>query len=177
MKQRIFLGLAPLFLLLIAMGAYAVALFAKLGNQVDVILRENFRSVLAGQQMKDTAERMDSALLFSLAGEEPQGRALYAQNLPLFRDSLRTELANITLPGEQQLADKVQQAHERYASRAETFWATTDGGSRRTMYFDELLPTFTKIKDTAQKSSASTRKTWCRRTARPGAWRHSPPVI
>src|SRR5436305_3416952 len=108
MKQRIFIGLAPLFVLLIATGTYAVTLFAKLGSQVDVILRENFRSVLAGQQMKDTAERMDSALLFSLAGEEPKGRALYAENLPLFRDSLRTELTNITLPGEQQLADQVK---------------------------------------------------------------------
>jgi hypothetical protein len=55
MKQRIFLGLAPLFLLLIATGAYAVSLFTKLGNSVDVILRENFRSVVAGQQMKETA--------------------------------------------------------------------------------------------------------------------------
>src|SRR5437879_2705625 len=101
MKKRIFLGLAPLFVLLIAMGAYAVALFATLGSRVDVILRENFRSVLAGQQMKETAERMDSALFFSLVGEEERGRKLYAQNLPMFRESLRTELGNITLPGEQ----------------------------------------------------------------------------
>ena len=104
MKRRIFLGLAPLFLLLVAMGAYAVSLFAKLGNSVDVILRENFRSVLAGQQMKETAERMDSALLFALAGEEQRGRALYAENLPQFRAGLRTELGNITLPVEAELA-------------------------------------------------------------------------
>ena len=70
------------------MGGYAVSLFAKLGNSVDVILRENYRSVLAGQQMKESAERMDSALFFSLVGEEERGRKMYAQNLPLFRDSL-----------------------------------------------------------------------------------------
>src|SRR5436305_14171832 len=114
MKQRIFIGLAPLFVLLIATGTYAVTLFAKLGNQVDIILRENFRSVLAGQQMKETAERMDSALLFSLAGEEQQGRALYEQNVPLFREGLRTELGNITLPNEQTLADRVTLSHEKY---------------------------------------------------------------
>jgi NtrC-family two-component system sensor histidine kinase KinB len=151
MKQRIFIGLAPLFVLLIATGAYAVTLFAKLGNQVDVILRENFRSVLAGQQMKETAERMDSALFFSLVGEEERGRNLYAQNLPGFRDSLRTELANITLPGEGELAEKVKQAHEKYAARAEEFWNTADAGTRRKMYFDEMLPAFTGIKDTAQE--------------------------
>jgi len=104
MKRRIAFGLAPLFLLLLAMGIYAVTLFAKLGSRVDVILRENFRSVLAGQQMKETAERMDSALLFALAGEEERGRGLYTENQPLFRAGLRTELGNITLPGEAELA-------------------------------------------------------------------------
>ena len=33
MKQRIFFGLAPLFILLVAIGVYAVTLFAKLGGQ------------------------------------------------------------------------------------------------------------------------------------------------
>jgi two-component system, NtrC family, sensor histidine kinase KinB len=151
MKRRIFFGLAPLFILLLAMGLYAVTLFTKLGNRVDVILRENFRSVLAGQQMKETAERMDSALFFSLAGEEERGRKLYAQNLPAFRESLRTELGNITLPGEAELAEKVKQLHEKYAARAEAFWASSDIGERRKMYFGEMLPAFTEIKDTAQE--------------------------
>ena len=56
------------------MGGYAVLLFAKLGSRVDVILRENFRSVLAAQQIKEAAERMDSGLFFSLVGEEERGR-------------------------------------------------------------------------------------------------------
>src|SRR5580693_8940916 len=109
MKRRIFLGLAPLFVLLIAMGAYAVSLFTKLGNSVDVILRENFRSVVAGQQMKETAERMDSALFFSLVGEEEMARKMYTENLPIFRENLDLEMHNITLPGEQELANNVKQ--------------------------------------------------------------------
>ncbi|MEZ0258241.1 MAG: ATP-binding protein [Chthoniobacter sp.] len=151
MKQRIFLGLAPLFVLLIAMGVYAVSLFTKLGNSVDVILRENFRSVIAGQQMKETAERMDSALFFSLVGEEERARKMYDQNLPGFQESLNTELHNITLPGEQVLAEKVHKLHERYAKRAEAFWQTPAAEERRKMYFDEMLPAFTEVKDTAQE--------------------------
>ena len=151
MKRRILLGLTPLFILLVAIGAYAVSLFAKLGNSVDVILRENFRSVVAGQQMKEAAERMDSALFFSLAGEEERGRKLYEQSLPAFRENLRIELGNITLPGEQELADKVQRLHGQYAARADAFWQTNEIEARRKMYFGELLPTFTEIKDTAQE--------------------------
>ena len=151
MKRRIFLGLAPIFVLIVAMGAYAILLFSKLGTRVDVILRENFRSVLAGQQMKEAAERMDSGLFFSLVGEEERGRDLYVRNLPVFKEGLKTELGNITLPGEDKLADDLRRSHEEYSARAGVFWQTADLGERRAMYFGEMLPTFTRIKDTAQQ--------------------------
>jgi two-component system, NtrC family, sensor histidine kinase KinB len=150
MKRRIFLGLAPIFILIAVMGAYAVMLFAKLGNRVDVILRENFRSVLAGQQMKEAAERMDSGLFFSLVGEEKRGRDLYTANLPVFKEGLKTELGNITLPGEDKLADEVRRLHEDYTAQADVFWKSSDLGERRAMYFGKMLPTFTQTKDTAQ---------------------------
>jgi hypothetical protein len=151
MKRRIFLGLAPLFILLVAIGLYAVTLFSKLGSQVDIVLRENFRSVLAAQQMKEAAERMDSALFFSLVGEEQRGRQLFTQNLPAFRAALHTELNNITLPGEGELAAKLKEGHEKYVARAETFWSMSDIEARRKMYFGEMLPAFTNIKDTTQE--------------------------
>ena len=111
MKRRIFLGLAPIFVLIVAMGAYAVFLFSKLGSEVDMVLRENYQSVIAGQKMKETAERMDSALSYSLLGEEQRGRQLYNDALPKFEEGLRTELGNITLPGEGTLAHQIESLH------------------------------------------------------------------
>src|SRR6266851_3214165 len=70
MRRRIFLGLLPLLILLVVVGGYGIALFSHLGGAVDVILRENYRSTVAAQNMKESAERMDSALLFILAGEQ-----------------------------------------------------------------------------------------------------------
>ena len=69
-----------------------------------------YQSVLAGQQMKESAERMDSGLSFALAGEERRGRDLFNENDPVFQESLRKELHNITLPGEGELANKVKEA-------------------------------------------------------------------
>ncbi|HJX24871.1 MAG TPA: hypothetical protein VJ252_01845, partial [Chthoniobacterales bacterium] len=120
-----------------------------MGGAVDVILRENFRSVLAAQNMKEAAERMDSALFFSLVGEEQRGRRMYEQNLPAFRENLKIELNNITLPGEKELAEKVAALHDRYVKQAEAFWSFNDLTQRRQMYFGEMLPTFTEIKETA----------------------------
>jgi hypothetical protein len=39
--------------------------------------------------------------------------------------------------------------HQKYVERAQTFEGFTDLNVRREMYFREMLPTFTEIKDTA----------------------------
>ncbi len=150
MKKRIIIGLAPIFVLIVAMGAYAILLFAELGSQVDVVLRENYRSVVAGQKMKESAERMDSSFFFSLVGEEQRGRQLFADHLPKFEEGLQAELGNITLPGEEKLAGSLQSLFTRYSKQAEIFWNTPDVQTRRDMYLRALLPVFTEIKDSAQ---------------------------
>jgi NtrC-family two-component system sensor histidine kinase KinB len=151
MKKRIILWLCPILFLFLGVGLYAVWLFNQLGGSIEVILRENYQSVLAGQQMKESSERMDSGLSFALAGEEQRGRELFDANVPTFQRSLSKELNNITLPGEQELADKIKLSEERYQVLAKTFWDTSDSGARRKMYFSELLPLFTQIKNDAQE--------------------------
>lgn len=150
MKRRILFGLAPIFILIVAMACYSVFLFSKLGTQLDVVLRENYRSVVAAQNMRESAERMDSALNFSLMGEEQRGRKLYENSLTKFQDGLQTELNNITLPGEDELAHTIESLQKEYSSLVGTFWQTTDLKTQRQLYFHELLPTYTKIRDSAQ---------------------------
>src|ERR1700745_3140688 len=130
MKRRILFWLCPILVLFFGVGLYAVRLFNQLGSSIDVILRENYQSVLAGQQMKESSERMDSGLSFALAGEEQRGRELFNENAPVFQESLQKELHNITLPGEGELADRIRDAESRYQALARTFWETAgrDGG-------------------------------------------------
>jgi hypothetical protein len=118
MKKRTIIGLAPIFVLIVAMGAYAILLFTKLVSQVDVVLRENYRSVVAGQKMKEAAERMDSALFFSLVGEEQRGREIYADYLPKFEEGLQAESGSITLPGEDRLAHSIRSGRNRRSRAA-----------------------------------------------------------
>jgi signal transduction histidine kinase len=150
MRKRILIGLIPLVALLVAIGCYAIALFFRLGGAIDTILRENYASVVASQNMKESAERMDSALSFTLAGQWDLSRKMYNENLPIFERNLQAELNNITLPGEQDLAFKVRDLHRLYIQKANTFLATPDVEQRRTMYFSQMLPLFTDIKNTAQ---------------------------
>ena len=91
---------------------------------------------------------MDSGLFYTLAGEEERGRKLYAENLRLFREHLRIAKGNITLPGEAELVSKVQQLEQQFAAVADTFLPEGDPLARRQVYFTELLPIFTQIKNT-----------------------------
>ena len=151
MRKRILIGLLPLLILLVAIGCYAIVLFFQFGGAIDTILHENYDSVVACQNMKESAERMDSALAFTLAGQWEMSRTMYAENLPIFEQNLTKELNNITVPGEQELAFKVRDQHRQYAALAQTFFATPDVSKRRDMYFGQMLPLFTDIKNTAQQ--------------------------
>ena len=150
MRKRILIGLLPLLVLLVAIGCYAIALFFRLGGAIDTILRENYASVVASQNMKESAERMDSALFFTLAGQSDRARKMYDENLPIFEQNLEAELNNITLPGEQDLAFKVRDLHRLYTRKATSFFSTPDIAQRQSMYFSQMLPLFTDIKNTAQ---------------------------
>jgi NtrC-family two-component system sensor histidine kinase KinB len=151
MKRRIFFGIAPILLLVAAIGVYAIVLFRSLGSKIDLLLKENYRSVVAGQQMKESLERMDSAAFFTLVGEDARGRQLYRQNEPIFAENLRIEEHNVTLPGEQALADSLHSLFANYSSEIAKFWNLTDLQQKRQIYFETLLPIATRIKDNAQE--------------------------
>src|SRR3982075_1385035 len=151
MKRRIFFGIAPILFLVAAIGIYAIVLFRSLGSKIDLLLKENYRSVVAGQQMKESLERMDSAAFFTLVGEDARGRQLYQQNEPIFAQNLRIEEHNVTLPGEQPLADSLHSLFADYSSEIAKFWNLTDLNQKRQGYFETLLPVATRIKDTAQE--------------------------
>src|SRR5471032_3362050 len=108
LNRRLLLGIAPLLLIFLGVGIYAIFLFSKLGGAIDVILRENYQSVVASQNMKESAERMDSGLLLMLGGEEEQGKKLFQQYVPMFEKNSDIESHNITLPGESDLEATVR---------------------------------------------------------------------
>ena len=151
MKRRIFLGLAPILVLLAGIGIYAIVLLKALGGKIDLTLKENYRSVVAGRQMRETLQAMDSGLVFVLVGETALGTKIYQQNQPVFAKNLVAEEHNITLPGEQQLADTLRQEFTTYQSEVQHFNEISDSEQKRHFYFETLQPLGTKIKDTAQE--------------------------
>ncbi|QEH38858.1 Alginate biosynthesis sensor protein KinB [Aquisphaera giovannonii] len=151
LRSRFLLGIAPLMIVMIGMGLWAVVMFHRLGGNIDVILRENYVSVLAAQRMKEALERMDSAVLFAIGGQEERSRDQFAKWRPVFEQNLDIELHNITLPDEQGLADELAALYAIYGGQVERFYAipAADVRGRTLYYFSDLWQTFNKIKDRA----------------------------
>lgn len=152
LRGKLALGFSALLLILLILGAESITLLSDLGGSIAVILRENYRSVIACERMKEALERMDSAALFALGGEVERGRALAAQHRPRFEEALQTELHNITLPGEHERAEHLRHLWSAYLPALNDYFAVERSArERQQIYFGRLLPRFEQIKSTADQ--------------------------
>src|SRR5690349_5051266 len=78
--RRVLLMLVPHFALLAVLGGAGVVLLSQLGGQIDQILRDNYESIVATEQLNEALERIDSSFQFTLAGYEEKGREQYQDN-------------------------------------------------------------------------------------------------
>ncbi|MBV8611850.1 MAG: HAMP domain-containing protein [Singulisphaera sp.] len=148
LQTKLLIGITPLLAIMVGLGLWAIVMFSRLGNNIDVILKENYRSVLAAEGMKESLERMDSSFLFAIGGEEAQAQEQFREYRPVFERNLRIEQHNVTLPGEQQMVDTLTELRTRYFGLAERFFALAPARreERTRLYFTQLLPTFKDIK-------------------------------
>jgi two-component system, NtrC family, sensor histidine kinase KinB len=153
-RLRIFWTLLPILGLLTILGVAGFILLSQLSKKIDVILRENYDSVLYMEKLNEAVERIDSGLQFALAGHEAQGRSQYAENWIILLENLEKEQQNITLPGEQALVESLTDLTQRYREMTEAFFAAAGEKERNQLYFREqgqpgLLAVFKEIKDVA----------------------------
>jgi signal transduction histidine kinase/HAMP domain-containing protein len=151
-RQKLILGFGGLSVLVGAIGLLTMAKISVLGRSIDVILRENYKSVVACQSMKEALERIDSGVLLSFMERPEEGRRLIEENRRVFAAALETELDNITLTGEREQA-------RRLPGLFDAFTAATDEAAdlslpldrRRTLYLDQAYPRFLELKGLAQE--------------------------
>ncbi|NTV66358.1 MAG: HAMP domain-containing protein [Chlorobaculum sp.] len=129
-----------------------IAQVDELGSAIDVILRQNYRSVAAAQEMKEALEKMNIEALQSFSAEHPTGSVNVAESEKRFREALQIELGNITLPGEQEKADRIARLYNDYAKAIRAVSVdSTPLQQRRDLYFTTLLPMHSEIKLLAQQ--------------------------
>jgi len=152
LRQKISLGFGALLVIIIAIGTQSILHLSRLGASIDVILRENYRSVIACQQMKEALERIDSGILFVLLGHAREGDELVRNNQAAFEKALQVELSNITLPAEGAKAARLRDLFGQYqALLKDVVDPAQPPDLRSRAYFTNLLPLFGRIKSQADE--------------------------
>lgn len=150
-RQKLILGFGALFVIVVVIGTMTMVQISDLGRAIDIILKENYRSVVACQEMKESLERIDSGVMFALIGKDAAGADMIKEYTFKFQAALDTELSNVTITGEGEKALNIKRLFDEYVR---TIPLVTQNQrsleDRQSVYFSTLQPIFVEIKDTAQ---------------------------
>jgi signal transduction histidine kinase len=147
--SKLLLAQSPTAIAVIVVGALASYTNGKLGRSSELILKDNYRSVLAAQRMKESIERIDSAALFIVAGEHEAGARQADQYVPLFERELAAQEGNVTEAGEPQATRALRARWNDYIAHLRAFTVLPTDAEHRQAYFATLQPAFVKVKEGA----------------------------
>src|SRR4051812_40748280 len=144
LRTKLLLGYAGFVLALGLLGAWSARTLSQMSAVSGRIIAENYDSVVAAQDMKESLERQDSAALFDLLGESDRVARQVTEHRQRFDTALATASANITETGEPAAVEAIRQGRDEYYRRFDAFTRTT--GDRTTIYFQSLEPQFNDVR-------------------------------
>lgn len=152
LRYRLWLLFAPILLLMAILGIGFISALGFVGNRIEAILRENYRSVEAMNGLNEAAERIDSSFQFVAEGRT-DAKKQYDENWAAYRRELDFEQSNITESGEAELVSRLQELTERYRTLGDRYFSPNRTPVERAEdYFlpngqpGPLLETFQQIK-------------------------------
>jgi NtrC-family two-component system sensor histidine kinase KinB len=151
LKKKILIGYGIAFTVMGLVVAWAVLNLVSLGQASDAILRENYRSILAAENMIDALERQDSGVLLMFLGDPQTGKAQFRENEARFLEWLARAKDNITVPGEGKLIQDIEAGYVHYRRQ---FSEWTDAGKNKKppatalhrYYSETVYPPFVRVR-------------------------------
>jgi PAS domain S-box-containing protein len=148
LRARLLTGYGIFIAALVALAAWSAWRLHDMGKVSRRIISENYDSVVAAQEMKESLERQDSAALFVLLGARERGLAQLREHRGRFDQNFRTAANNITEQGEPAAIAAIQRDRDVYYQRFDTFIANAnaDNVAQRNAYFTQLEPQFNQLR-------------------------------
>ncbi|NTU92951.1 MAG: HAMP domain-containing protein [Chlorobiaceae bacterium] len=145
-RQKLLLGLFGMVVIVASISLMTMRQIDVLGKSLAVVLKQNYLSVVACQDMKDALGGIDSAVLTSLLGDHDAGVREVKTNTAKFNKALDRELHNITLPGEAERAVRLSRLSADYfGTLSRIMDRSRPVEQRRTLYTTRLLPVFSEL--------------------------------
>ena len=144
LRTKLLLGFAGFMLALGVLGAWSARTLSQMSAVSGRIISENYDSVVAAQDMKESLERQDSAALFELLGQHERAMRQMAEHRARFDAAFDKAAANITEPGEREVIDAIRRGRDDYYRRYDGFLRAS--GDRSALYFRDLEPRFNAVR-------------------------------
>ena len=126
LRTRLYLGLLPLLLLMVATGGYAIYFCRDLAGSFSRDLINNYRAVIACQHMRETVGRMQQTLLNAPLGESD--RKAYEADRSAFLGELLTQMTTSVDAPRLKLVDALKSDFDRFSAHGDEL--VRSGGSR-----------------------------------------------
>ena len=140
LKHKILLGYGIVISLIVFVGGWGTINLRRLGQASDAILRENYRSILAAENIIDAIERQDSAVLLALLDNQTQAREQFRQGEILFLQWLGRAKDNITIAGEEEILTALEKNYRDYLQAVSWTDITTES------YYETIFPLFETVR-------------------------------
>jgi NtrC-family two-component system sensor histidine kinase KinB len=149
LRTKLLLGYVGFVLALGLLGAWSARTLRDMSAVSGRIISENYDSVVAAQNMKESLERQDSAALFDLLGQRERAGRQIAEHRARFDAALATAAANITETGERDVVESIHEGRDEYYRRFDAFMNAP--GDRSARYFQSLEPQFNDVRAAADR--------------------------
>jgi two-component system, NtrC family, sensor histidine kinase KinB len=155
LRTRLLLGLSAFVGALIVLGGWSAWHLWRMSALSERIMAENYDSVVAAQNMKESLERQDSAGLFVLLDRWDRAVPQLREHRLRFDAAYERAAANITEPGEAVVVQSIGRNRDAYYRRFDRFVldAQAKGASGQRPsglmageYFQQLEPLFTELR-------------------------------
>lgn len=155
LRTRLLLGLSAFVGALIVLGGWSAWHLWRMSALSERIMAENYDSVVAAQNMKESLERQDSAGLFVLLDRWDRAVPQLREHRIRFDAAYERAAGNITEPGEAEVIQAIGRNRDDYYRRFDRFVLDAQGkgssgqrpsGAMAGEYFQQLEPLFTELR-------------------------------
>ena len=148
LRQKLLLGYLVFVAALVVLGAWSAWRLKEMGGVSRRIIANNYDSVVAAQEMKESLERQDSAALFALLGATDKAAAQLREHRTRFDENFQKAANNITEVGEREAIDSIRRDRDLYYRLGDEFFShvNTTQNAEREVYFNRLEPQFNKLR-------------------------------
>jgi len=160
LRVKLLLTYLIFIIALVLLGGWSALRLREMGGVSRRIISNNYDSVVAAQEMKESLERQDSAALFALLGAREKALTQLREHRARFDANFQKAANNITEVGEPEAIESIRRDRATYYQMFDSFMATVNAAegspreslarneelSERSEYFAHLEPQFNKLR-------------------------------